>query len=192
MSRFLKILEECCSGKSDKDCSCKKKGKKCDGKCGCDKKITEATNPKCPSCGKELYQGSNMKNYMCKNEDCKKFEHMFKPEDLKESDLSEAKAKVCPQCGIKYSKLSKDEGFCTECATPIKESKDDDERSDWKYHSKKDDDLDKDRCPECGSNKGYVKGKCIGCGTTLQPKGIKESKFQKYLKEQEFLNEILK
>ena len=67
--------------------------------------------------------------------------------DIKEETIQEAKQTHCKQCGIKLSKMSKEEGFCLECATPINEAKkykDDDDYGDWKMHQKKDDDLDKE------------------------------------------------
>ena len=96
-------------------------------------------------------------------------------------EAKEAKG-LCKQCGIKLSKLSKEEGFCVECATPINEKYESDEAGDAKYHAKKDDDLDKKgACPNCGSTKGFVAGKCLACG---DKKGVvKESKFEKYLEE---------
>lgn len=43
-------------------------------------------NPKCPSCKKELYRGKNMTSYMCNNEDCPKYEFMFKDKDVLKED----------------------------------------------------------------------------------------------------------
>ena len=62
----------------------------------------------------------------------------------------------------------------------VKEAKDDDEKGDWKFHNKKDADLDKDKaCSKCGSTKGYIKTKdgvkCNSCGKLV------ESKFEAYL-----------
>jgi hypothetical protein len=63
----------------------------------------------------------------------------------------------------------------------VKEAKDSDEAGDAKFHAKKDDALD-EKCSKCGSTKGYVNGKCLGCGA----KGtVKESKFDKYIVEAE-------
>lgn len=67
MNDFRKILGDICEGK--------------------------IKNPKCPSCGKELYKGKNMNNFMCTNEDCEKFEHMFSPDGLKKESITEGMSK---------------------------------------------------------------------------------------------------
>lgn len=140
-----------------------------------------------------------------KNCKCKKGEKCNSP-SCKCKDIKEGKSSsLCKQCGIKLSKLSKDEGFCVECATPINEGKydNDDEYGDWKYHSKKDDgDLPtggnspKKRASKmCGTCGQYIfdkkATKCTNCKSTKPLKDLSESKFDKYLIETEEQQKIL-
>jgi len=80
------------------------------------------------------------------------------------------------KCSCKTSKID-DNQYNSQWVKPVKEAKQSDEEGDAKMHAKKDDALG-DKCPKCGSTKGYVAGKCLSCKCPM-----KESKFDSYILE---------
>jgi hypothetical protein len=101
------------------------------------------------------------------------------------TDMLESLDEACKcKCGkgkdCKCKKGKDCDGKC-DCKKDVKEDIDLDEKKmsddegDEKMHVKKDD-AQGEKCPKCGSTKGYVKGKCLGCP-------MKESKFDKYILE---------
>ena len=136
-------------------------------------------------CCKDGGECNCKKGKKCDNPSCK----CKSKKVVKESFTSGA---PCPKCGGKDFGVDKSEDGklkCTKCGTLVKESKDEDEKGDWKFHNKKDDELGKDKpCSKCGSTKGYLNTKdgvkCMSCG-----KLVNESKFEKYIQEQQDLEE---
>jgi hypothetical protein len=117
----------------------------------------------------------------------------------KKKKVCEAAPKVKYNDGAPYWDLDDDEVDPEKAADKKKKKKDakckceakgpdyDDEAGDAKYHAKKDDELG-EKCPKCKSTKGYVNGKCIGCGNPA--KSCKESKFEQYMEHRMLVEEV--
>jgi ribosome modulation factor len=204
-SKFIDLLEKCgCSEKGK--CDCKEKGKKCTCKEKCKNKEIRESDTVTPAERAGFKAGESGSQRKCPDiwvERGKENEWLDGYDDaeadrgrgMKESKYADLKQSKCKKCGQVSSKT-----VCPACGNVkpeiVNENKkddEDDERGDWKYHQKKDDKLgDKSSC--CGSTKGFIKMKdgklkCIGCGKVTEKK-LKESKFEKYLIEQEAQNHL--